>query len=92
MADRDRVWQENDETKVRACVDALVRRADSYRAHRGWSETYFGRVAAGDHTIMDRLRGKGRVTAAKMQLVEVFLNENPLPNDGAESSNAAEAE
>lgn len=68
LTDADTITQEN--------TNILLRRIKEFCADRGWSETYFSKRAAGDSSIVSRLRETGGVTNLKLAKIERYLNEN----------------
>lgn len=62
------------ETATQKHMKALLERIDAFCAKKAWSEGYFSKVAAGDVGVVDRLRASGRVTGAKMDQIERYLD------------------
>ncbi|MBO9451464.1 hypothetical protein J7426_14415 [Tropicibacter sp. R16_0] len=73
MAKSTGTWRAPANTDTERHVDQLLKRIDCFCSERGWSHGYFSKTAAGDMTVVDRLKASGRVTAALMSRIEAYL-------------------
>lgn len=78
MTPFDKSWSPQNETLKTVTEEHaswLLRRVDAFILSRQWTEGYFSKVAAGDVGVVGRLRETGKVTAAKMAEIEIFLDQ-----------------
>lgn len=77
MVDDQKTWLDAPDTRIQECAIGLLERIEAYCAARSWGERYFGKTAAGDMTVVDRLRKTGRIRADTISKIEKYMTENP---------------
>jgi len=75
MSDKLTIWLNEPNTQTEQHIEQVLTRANALCQVNGWSEGYFSKMAAGDDTVIKRMRESGRVTAAIIARVERFLDE-----------------
>lgn len=66
--------QSENTTQTEKHTQAVLVRVEIYCRTKGWAEAYFSKIAAGDDTVIRRMRTSGRVTAKVMARVERYLD------------------
>lgn len=75
MSSKNATWLNEPSTVTEKHIKALLLRVEVVCRENGWKEGYFSKKAAGDDTVVRRMRESGRVTAAIVARVERFLDE-----------------